>query len=134
MKRFVIFIDLVSGRFDILLAYEPSEQAKLYAKENGFKWEMTPIGRDALVFIANKSNPVDGISDADIRGIYSGKIKNWKEIGGNDSLIIPYQRNPDSGSQTLFDKLVGLGGDLMYNWICSEQGRELAERENYVAL
>ena len=107
------YTKLVDGQFDILLAYEPSEEAKKYAEESGFEWEMAPIGRDALVFISNAVNPVDGLSDSEIRGIYSGEIVNWKEIGGNDTPIIPYQRNKDSGSQTLFDKLIDLGDDLM---------------------
>ncbi|MCL1982412.1 MAG: substrate-binding domain-containing protein [Clostridiales bacterium] len=104
---------LVDGRFDMLLAYEPSLEAVEYAKEQGFELEMVPIGRDALVFIANKANPVQGLTDGQIRGIYRGEITNWSEVGGKDAAIVPYQRNKDSGSQTLFDKLVNLGDDLM---------------------
>ncbi|MCL1872718.1 MAG: substrate-binding domain-containing protein [Clostridiales bacterium] len=105
--------NLIRGDFNILLAYEPSEEAINEAKEQGFEWEMTPIGRDALVFITNKRNPVQDLSDAQIRGIYSGEVTNWNEVGGNDAEIIAYQRNKDSGSQTLFDKLLNLGEKLM---------------------
>jgi ABC-type phosphate transport system substrate-binding protein len=104
---------LIYREFDILLAYEPSEEALQVAAENNFTWEMTPIGRDALVFIANKANPVHNLSDEQIRDIYSGKITNWQELGGSSSEIIAYQRNYDSGSQTLFDKLINLGDDLI---------------------
>jgi len=104
---------LVDGNFDILLAYEPSGDALSYAQNANFEWEKTAIGRDALVFIVNKDNPVDNITEDQIRGIYSGQITNWSELGGSDSDIIPYQRNTDSGSQTLFDKLVGLDDNLM---------------------
>ena len=97
---------LVDGRFDILIAYEPSQEALDYADGAGFKWEMTPIGRDALVFIANRQNTVNDLSLAQIKGIYTGDIKNWQEVGGREAEIIPYQRNSSSGSQTLFDKLV----------------------------
>ncbi|MCL1809543.1 MAG: substrate-binding domain-containing protein [Clostridiales bacterium] len=107
------YMALVSNSFDMLLAYEPSEEAVQYAREQGFEWEMAPIGRDALVFITNKSNPVQGLTDEQIRGIYKGEITNWSEVGGDDAAIIPYQRNNDSGSQTLFDKLINLGDDLM---------------------
>ena len=107
------YIGLVDGRFDILLAYEPSEEAKEFAADKNFEWEMTPVGRDALVFITNKANPVKSLSDTEIRGVYSGKITDWSEVGGNNAPIIPYQRNKDSGSQTLFDKLIDLGDDLM---------------------
>ena len=46
------------GGFDILLAYEPSEEAKEYMKEKNVELEMTPIGVDALVFIVSAENPV----------------------------------------------------------------------------
>jgi len=104
---------LVDGQFKLLIAYEPSADAISYAQSQNFEWEQTAIGRDALVFIVNKDNPVSNITDAQIRDIYSGKTTNWSELGGPDEAIIPYQRNPDSGSQTLFDKLVNLGDDLM---------------------
>ncbi len=103
---------LLDGTFDIILAYEPSEEAKalIEADEDGI--EMTAIGADALVFIGNKNNPVESLSYEDVCGIYSGEIKNWSELGGNDEEIVPFQRNRDSGSQTLFDKLINLGDRL----------------------
>lgn len=104
---------IVDGKFDILLAYEPSEEAKAYIKDSGKELEMTPIGTDALVFICSKDNPVSSLTIEQIKGIYSGKIKNWSEVGGRRADILPYQRNKDSGSQTLFDKLVNLGDALM---------------------
>ncbi len=104
---------LVDGKFDILLAYEPSEQALAYAKEKGFEWEMKAIGADALVFICSKENKVTSLTTQQIKDIYTGKIKKWNEVGGADSAIIPYQRNKDSGSQTLFDKIINLGDDLI---------------------
>ncbi len=104
---------LVEGNFDILLAYEPSQEAIDYAEAHGFAWEMTPIGRDALVFIANASNQVDSLTTQQITDIYTGKITNWSEVGGADSEIIAYQRNRDSGSQTLFDLFFPLGDQLI---------------------
>ncbi len=104
---------IVDGGFDILLAYEPSEEAKAYIADAGVELEMTPIGVDALVFICSKENPVKSISVDQIKSVYSGKTVNWKELGGSDGEIIAYQRNSDSGSQTLFDKLIDLGDDLM---------------------
>ena len=104
---------IVDGGFDILLAYEPSEEAKAYIEEKGAALEMTPIGADALVFICHKDNPVTSLSTDEIKSIYRGEIDNWKTLGGEDMTLTPFQRNTDSGSQTLFDKLVGLGDDLM---------------------
>lgn len=104
---------LCDKRFDILLAYEPSEEAKQYSKDTGVELEMTPIGVDALVFICNKKNSVSSLTLDQVKEIYRGNITSWSEVGGNYNNIIPYQRNTDSGSQTLFDKLVNLGDSLM---------------------
>ncbi|MDO4733584.1 MAG: substrate-binding domain-containing protein, partial [Bacillota bacterium] len=104
---------LVDGEFDLLLAYEPSQEAIDYAAEKGFEWEIQPIGRDALVFIANIENPVQELSSQQITDIYTGKITDWSALGGNTAAIIPYQRNRDSGSQTLFDLFFPLGEELM---------------------
>lgn len=101
------------GDFDILLAYEPSEEAKEYMEKTGVELEMTPIGVDALVFICSKDNTVDNLTVDQIKAIYTGKMTSWGEVGGAGRDIIPYQRNTDSGSQTLFDKLINLGDKLM---------------------
>ncbi len=107
------YVALVDGTFDILLAYEMSEEAIAYCEEKGVELEMTAIGADALVFIASLENGVESLTREQIEKIYMGEIKNWSEVGGEDHPIIPYQRNKDSGSQTLFDKLIPLGDKLM---------------------
>lgn len=103
---------LADGRFDILLAYEPSQEAVDYAAGIGFEWEMTPIGRDALVFITNDENKLDALTTEQVFDIYTGKIKNWSEIGGVDAAIKPFRRNADSGSHTLFELLILKGAPL----------------------
>ncbi len=103
---------LVDGEFDILIAYENSEEGRAYAAEKGVELEMTAIGSDALVFICSLENRVESLTRDQIEKIYCGKITNWSEVGGDDHPIIAYQRNRDSGSQTLFDKLLPLGDEL----------------------
>ncbi len=104
---------LVDGTFDILLAYEMGEDAVSYCQQKGVELEMTAIGADALVFICSLENAVESLTDEQIKEIYKGNITNWSQVGGADHDIIPYQRNKDSGSQTLFDKLINLGDELM---------------------
>lgn len=104
---------LVDGEFDILIAYEMSEEAVEYVADKNAELEMTAIGTDALVFICSLENTVDSLTSDSIKEIYKGNITNWSEVGGTDHPIIAYQRNKDSGSQTLFDKLVNLGDELM---------------------
>lgn len=97
---------LVNGDYDILLVYEPAEATKQILDASGIELEKTPIGRDALVFIVNEGNPVENLTTQNLIDIYTGKTTNWKQLGGNDIEIVPYQRNETSGSQSLFMKLL----------------------------
>lgn len=91
---------LAEGRCDMLLVYEASRPTKeQYDPANNM--DMHPIGLDALVFITNTDNPVDSLTLDQIRGIFSGEITNWKDVGGLDAPINAFQRPELSGSQTL---------------------------------
>ena len=56
--------------------------------------------------MVNASNPVKDLTLDQIRGIYTGEITNWSQVGGPDLAIQPYQRDPTSGSQELMVDLV----------------------------
>ncbi|MBO5429678.1 MAG: substrate-binding domain-containing protein [Peptococcaceae bacterium] len=98
--------NVANGNADILLVYEAAEDTKAYLETVGTELEVTPVGRDALVFINNEQNPVDNLTQAQLIDIYTGKVTNWNEVGGEDLDIIPYQRVATSGSQSLFMKLL----------------------------
>ena len=89
---------------DLLLVYEAPENIKEEMKEAGLfdKLEITPLGRDGLVFLVNANNPVDNLSREQLVGIYSGAITDWSVVGGEEGPIAAFQRNQESGSQTLF--------------------------------
>ena len=99
------YLALAEGGADLLLVYEASETIKkeLDLKNNA---DLYPIGKDALVFIVNADNPVESLTVKQIQDIYSGRIKNWKQVGGADMPIVAFQRPELSGSQTMMQKLV----------------------------
>lgn len=97
---------LANGQADLLLVYEAPEETKKKLEESGVQLEVTPVGRDALVFLVNSGNPVTDLTQDQLRSIYTGDTVNWKKLGGEDQEIFPFQRNPTSGSQTLFLKLL----------------------------
>ena len=97
----------------MLVVYEAPDYVKDELKEADAQLEQKPIGRDALVFIVNEENPVKSLTRQQLKDIYAGKITNWKEVGGDDLDIVAFQRSEDSGSQTLFKKLLIQGGELM---------------------
>ena len=97
----------------MLVVYEAPDYVKEELQEANVQLEQKPIGVDALVFIVNENNPVKSLTRQQLKDIYAGKITNWKEVGGEDLAIVPFQRGEDSGSQTLFRKLLIQGGELM---------------------
>lgn len=92
---------------DIFFGAYPSNAQIEYAKSVGTEFEYTKIGSEAFVFFVNKDNPVDSLTEDEIKGIYSGKITNWKEVGGKDEKIIAFQRNEGSGSQSMLKRFMG---------------------------
>lgn len=98
--------NLLDGNADLLLVYEPSSETKEIIDKSPVKLKITPIGVDALVFIVNAQNKVKNLTTEQLRDIYTEKITNWKELGGDDQKIEAYQRVLNSGSQTLFLNLV----------------------------
>jgi phosphate transport system substrate-binding protein len=107
------FRNLREGSCDLLLAGEPNAAVFQEMEEAGFEYDMEELGRDALIFLVNVDNPVDNITTEQLRGIYTGQITNWKELGGADAEIIPIQRNEGAGSQALMKKLVMQGVEMM---------------------
>lgn len=99
---------IVTGDADIIFVGGPSEEQEAFAKENGVELVYTPIGKEAFVFFANSQNPIENITVEDIKGIYSGEIRRWSELGVNGlGKIRAFQRDEGSGSQTALQTLMG---------------------------
>lgn len=64
------------------------------------------IGRDGIAIIVNKNNPINDLSKSQIRDIFSGKIRNWKEVGGPDAKINVITREAGSGTRKSFEEVV----------------------------
>jgi len=97
---------LLEGDVDLLMVYEGSGSTQAEIDASPVKLNTVPIGRDALVMIVNDQNPVTSLTQDQLRDIYTGRITNWQELGGEDADIIPFQRVEASGSQALFIKLL----------------------------
>lgn len=98
------YLRLDKGAADIIFAAGPSQKQE---EMLGNTMEKTAIGKEAFVFFVHKSNPVQNLSIDQLKGIYSGKITNWKEVGGKDQEIIAFQRPEGSGSQTGLENMMG---------------------------
>ncbi|VEF19825.1 membrane protein; ATP binding protein of ABC transporter [Escherichia coli] len=85
---------------------QPSGGQKKRAEESGVTLLYTPFAREAFVFIVNADNPVNSLTEQQVRDIFSGAITNWRTVGGNDQEIQTWQRPEDSGSQTVMQSQV----------------------------
>jgi phosphate transport system substrate-binding protein len=72
------------------------------ARANGIDPVEFVVARDAIAVVVNLSNPVDRLSLKQISEIYTGKISNWKEIGGEDRPIVLLSRESNSGTYVYF--------------------------------
>lgn len=107
------YVNLINGEKDLILVTYPSEDELELAKQKGIELEIIPIVKEAFVFMVNKNNTVEDLTLEQIQKIYSGEIKNWKEVGGTDSEIVAYQRPENSGSQTGMLSLVMKDKEMM---------------------
>lgn len=98
---------------DLFLGTPPSEEELALAEEKGVALALEPVCYDAFVFITHRDNPVDSLTLEQLRGIYTGEITNWREVGGRDEPITAYQREENSGSQTSMEQLVMDGAPML---------------------
>lgn len=103
------YVNLINGSADIIFVTQPSPDETALAKEKGVELEIVPVCKEGFVFLVNKENPVNSLTVEQVQGIYQGRIKNWKEVGGEDAEMIAYQREANSGSQTLMENTVMKG-------------------------
>ena len=92
---------LAEKETDMFIGAAPSNEQCEYAKRCNTVFKYTQIGTEAFVFFVHKDNPIESLTVEQIKDIYSGKITNWKEVGGNDEKIVAFQRNEGSGSQSM---------------------------------
>lgn len=107
------YVKLINDEVDLIVVTEPSKEELQLAKEKGVELEVIPVVKEGFVFYVNSKNPVNTLTKEQIQGIYSGEITNWKQVGGEDKKITPYQRPVNSGSQTGMLSLVMKDKKLM---------------------
>ena len=98
---------LAEKETDVFIGVYPSDEQRAYAEENQTTFEYTPIGTEAFVFFVHKDNPITNLTTEQIKDIYSGKITNWKDVGGKNEKIAAFQRNEGSGSQSMLKRFMG---------------------------
>jgi phosphate transport system substrate-binding protein len=108
------YTNLIKKRADlILVARAPSGDESKRAVAQGVRLDARPVALDAFIFLLNGKNPVASLTIDQLRDIYSGRIVNWRDLGGPDARIRPYQRPRNSGSQELMKRFVMRGRPMI---------------------
>ncbi|MNH98034.1 Phosphate-binding protein PstS precursor [compost metagenome] len=100
------YVNLIENKADIIFVAGPSDEELQLAEQKGVKLKLTPIGKDAFIFLVHQNNSVKQLTVEQIQDIYTGKLTNWQEVQGEDNAIIAFQREKNSGSQTFMEKKV----------------------------
>jgi phosphate transport system substrate-binding protein len=94
---------LINGTVDIANASRQIKTEEVEeAQSNGVNPVEFVIARDAIAVIVNPENPVDKLTLQQISDMYSGKINNWSEVGGEDRPIVRLSRETNSGTHVYF--------------------------------
>ena len=104
---------VINGTCDIAEASrEMKQQEKDQALKNGHEVREYKVAIDALAVVVHPDNPVKQLSVEQLSGIFTGKITNWNEVGGEDQKILVLSRERNSGTHVYFlEHVVRLGNE-----------------------
>jgi phosphate transport system substrate-binding protein len=98
---------LLEGTTDIAQSSRSIKMAeKLKLQDAGIAFKEVKIAFDALAVVVNPGNKVSQLTREQLEGIFTGKIKNWKEVGGDDLQMVVYSRESSSGTFEFFKEHV----------------------------
>jgi phosphate transport system substrate-binding protein len=98
---------LINGTTDICAASRGMKEKELkLAAEKKISPVEISVARDGIVLIVHPENPVNGLTIDQLRLIYTGKVTNWKEVGGADTPILLLSRESSSGTFVFFQEHV----------------------------
>jgi phosphate transport system substrate-binding protein len=99
---------LINGGTDICEASRPMKPAEkaLVRSRHGKDVKEIPVALDGLAIYISESNPLKSITEPQLKAIYTGKITNWRDLGGKDARIVSYGRENSSGTYQFFKEHV----------------------------
>lgn len=102
---------MINGTADIANASREMKQEEINAaKANGKSPTEFVVARDAIAVVINPSNPVGHLTLRQISDIYTGKIVNWRQLGGENRPIVLLSRESNSGTYVYFlENVIRLG-------------------------
>ena len=99
---------LINGTTDVCEAsrsMKDAEKKQVADKAGGPPVEIV-VAKDGLSVYLNEGNPISELTMAQLKDIYTGKVTDWKDVGGTPGKIIPYSRENSSGTYVFFKEHV----------------------------
>jgi phosphate transport system substrate-binding protein len=97
---------LRSGQCDIAAASRAAIEEELeLTKQSGIELNETVLGAYSVAVVVNASNPVSNLTRDQVHDLFTGKITNWKDVGGPDATVALYIRDPISGTHLGFKEI-----------------------------
>lgn len=117
---------LIRGETDIAPSSRPANEDELQAaKAADVRLIPQVIGSYAIAIIVNERNPIRNLKPEQVRDVFTGRITNWKELGGPDAHIRPFALNNSTGARLGFREIVLLG---------DQYGKTTRGRRNYAEI
>lgn len=105
----------LDGTADIgLTSGPPTPELQKLATKGKMEWSATAVGQEAVVAIVHPSNPLASLSLIQLQGVFSGQIRNWKELGWEDRPIEVF-RGPPTGGLTELWRTKVMGDELSFD-------------------
>jgi len=111
---------MINGTVDMANASRAMKQEEISAAQaNGIEPMEHVVAGDAIAIVVHPSNPLDRLTLGQISDIYTGKITNWSQVGGEDRPIVLLSRESNSGTYVYFlENVIRLGdneSDLLFS-------------------
>ena len=99
---------LINGGTDICQASRSMKEKEKEMVRNRHQQDVkeTPVALDGIAIYVHEDSPIQSLSIAQLKGIYTGQITNWRDSGGEDAKIIAYSRENNSGTYVFFKEHV----------------------------
>jgi phosphate transport system substrate-binding protein len=103
---------LIHGYSDIA-----STAREMYHRHTDYGYEQIPVCRDPLAVVAKKTCQVENLSEEELRGIFSGEITNWEEVGGADLPVMVIMPDENTAANKNFRRLVMKDKEIRHDFI-----------------
>ncbi len=107
---------LLDGQIYFALSSRPIQDSELEkAERKGFRLKQVQVASDAIAIAVHPDLTIEGLTTEQLKDIYTGKITNWRQVGGPNLKITLYSRPKESGTTEFFTKTILVGNDFSKN-------------------